>query len=218
MSTSGTKKYWTKHASSWDSIYLDESAVARRMNLVFRKAIYERMRVALEAPGEFAGKSVLDVGCGTGRYAIECAKRGAERAVGIDFAPTMLEIARRHAAEAGVEDKCEFLQGDFSEFETDEKFDVVVANGFFDYMEDPTSVLSKLASLSRSLVIASFPGKSPVRNWLRKTRYGLQGCAVYFYAEKDLHELAAAAGIEDYSLQYVPHSGTGHMLVARVAP
>jgi ubiquinone/menaquinone biosynthesis C-methylase UbiE len=216
MSTSGTKKYWTSHASSWDSIYLDESPFARRVNMILRKAIYERMRVALEAPGELAGKSVLDVGCGSGRYAIECAKRGAERAVGIDFAPTMLEIARQHAAEAGVEEKCEFVQGDFSEFETDEKFDVVVANGFFDYMGDPASVLTKLVSVSRDLVIASFPGKSPIRNWLRKTRYGLQGCAVYFYSEEDLHALAAAAGFKDYRLEFMPHSGTGYMLIGRV--
>src|ERR1044071_4831979 len=130
MST-GTKQYWDSHVNVWDSIYLDESPLARKLNRVLRKAIYERFRVAIEAPGTLEGKHVLDVGCGSGRYSIEAARRGAARVVGLDFAPSMLEIARKQAQEAGVGDRCEFVQGDFGEFKAGEKFDVVVANGFF---------------------------------------------------------------------------------------
>lgn len=53
------------------------------------------------------GDRVLDVPCGDGRTAVELAARGY-RTVGVDVAPEVLEMARRRAAEAGVE----WRQGD----------------------------------------------------------------------------------------------------------
>ncbi|MDX1609670.1 MAG: bifunctional 2-polyprenyl-6-hydroxyphenol methylase/3-demethylubiquinol 3-O-methyltransferase UbiG, partial [Halofilum sp. (in: g-proteobacteria)] len=52
--------------------------------------------------GGLAGKRVLDVGCGGGILAEALARRGAT-VVGIDLAGEALEVARRHAAEAGLE-------------------------------------------------------------------------------------------------------------------
>jgi len=43
-------------------------------------------------------RSVLDAGCGTGRVAIELARRGMD-VVGIDADPAMLAVARRRAPE-----------------------------------------------------------------------------------------------------------------------
>ena len=42
------------------------------------------------------GKMVLDAGCGTGRVAIELARRGYD-VVGVDLDPSMLAVARRMA-------------------------------------------------------------------------------------------------------------------------
>lgn len=55
------------------------------------------------------GDRVLDVPCGDGRTAAELARRGYS-AVGVDIAPEVLGMARRSAAEAGVE--VEWRQGD----------------------------------------------------------------------------------------------------------
>ncbi len=46
--------------------------------------------------------ALLDAGCGTGEHTILAARRGAE-ALGIDISPRAIEIARRKAAERGVE-------------------------------------------------------------------------------------------------------------------
>lgn len=54
---------------------------------------------------------VMDLGSGDGRNIIGAAKRGA-RAKGIEWNENMVELARRHAQEAGVGDKAEFVQGD----------------------------------------------------------------------------------------------------------
>jgi SAM-dependent methyltransferase len=61
--------------------------------------------------GVRAGDSILDLGCGAGRHAIEFASRGY-KVVGIDVSPWLLQVARERAAEAGVEVKC--LQGDLA--------------------------------------------------------------------------------------------------------
>src|SRR5919199_1527942 len=47
--------------------------------------------------GEVAGLRLLDVGCGSGYFAREMARRGA-RVTGVDLAPRMIEHARREEA------------------------------------------------------------------------------------------------------------------------
>jgi ubiquinone/menaquinone biosynthesis C-methylase UbiE len=217
LTPTGTKTYWDKKASSWDAIYLEESPASRRINMVLRRAIFDRFSAALRALPDLTGRSVLDVGCGSGRLSVEAARRGAGRVLGLDFAPNMLEIAQGLAKREGVGERCEFRQGDFMALDLGgEKFDMVVANGFFDYMGDPQAVLSRMVQLSRGVVVASFPGKQPVRSFLRKLRYQLQGCAVYFYSEQDVRRLAEKAGLRDYDLHHLTHSGTGYILVGRV--
>lgn len=214
--SNGARAYWDQHSTAWDDIYLDESWLARKANQTLRKAIYERFAVALSAPGDLSGKTLLDVGCGSGRLALEALKRGAERVVGVDFAPSMLEIARRQAEADGIADSATFIDGDFLQAPLDVTFDIVVANGFFDYVADPEPVLKRMVALSRGWVIASFPGKSPLRNLLRKVRYGMQGCDVYFYDAGQIEKVARAAGLTNFELRFMPHSGTGFMLIGQV--
>lgn len=54
-----------------------------------------------KAPAPLAGLDILDIGCGGGLLAEPLARLGA-RVTGIDAAPRNIEIARLHAAEAGL--------------------------------------------------------------------------------------------------------------------
>ena len=54
---------------------------------------------------------VIDLGSGDGRNIIGAAKRGA-RALGVEYNPDMVDLSKRNAAEAGVADKAQFVQGD----------------------------------------------------------------------------------------------------------
>lgn len=58
---------------------------------------------------EFAGRRVLDFGCGHGAEAIAAAQHGAECVYGIDIQEHRLEAARRATEDAGVADRCVFL-------------------------------------------------------------------------------------------------------------
>jgi magnesium-protoporphyrin O-methyltransferase len=67
----------------------------------------------LEAVG-VEGRSVLDVGCGTGDLALAMLARGARRADGIDLGAGAIENAQALARERGVEDRSTFTVGDGS--------------------------------------------------------------------------------------------------------
>jgi demethylmenaquinone methyltransferase / 2-methoxy-6-polyprenyl-1,4-benzoquinol methylase len=74
-----------------------------RMNSVMTAGMHHRWReravdLARVGPGSLA----LDVGTGTGDLAIELARRGAT-VTGLDFAPAMLEVARRKAPDIAFE-------------------------------------------------------------------------------------------------------------------
>src|SRR5688500_19042683 len=67
-------------------------------------------------------RSVLDAGCGSGRVAIELARRGIEVA-GVDASLSMIEAARARAP--GLE----WHHGDITEIDLRRTFDVVVMAG-----------------------------------------------------------------------------------------
>jgi precorrin-6B methylase 2 len=57
---------------------------------------------------------VIDLGSGDGRLVIAAAKRGA-RALGVEYNPDLVTLSRQRAAEQGVADRAEFIQGDLFE-------------------------------------------------------------------------------------------------------
>ena len=57
---------------------------------------------------------VIDLGSGDGRNVIAAAKRGA-RALGVEYNPDMVDLAKRIAEKEGVAEKAEFVQGDMYE-------------------------------------------------------------------------------------------------------
>lgn len=89
--------------------------------------------------------SVLDAGCGTGRLAIEAARRG-HRPLGVDLDPDMVERAVRKAP------NIDWLCADLSRLEIDAMFDVAVMAGNIPLFCAPGSQGDIISSLSRHLV------------------------------------------------------------------
>ncbi len=68
----------------------------------------------LELTKVTASDVLVDLGSGNGITVITAAKKGAT-AMGVEFNPDMVALARRLASEAGVSDKATFVQGDLFE-------------------------------------------------------------------------------------------------------
>lgn len=93
----------------------------------------------------FGPSCVLDAGCGTGRVAVELARRGVE-AVGVDLDPAMLAAARRKGPDI------EWIEGDLA--------DVTVADGegrprAFDAVVMAGNVMIFLAPGTEAAVLAN---------------------------------------------------------------
>ena len=132
------RSYFNREAQRFDAIYEEQKPlVSRVVDRAFRSVVVERFHLICNLAPMPCPWTVLDVGCGSGRYALALAAAGAARVVGVDVAASMIELARRQADAAGSGDRCEFHTSPFLEFSTSERFDVVVATGYMDYLEDP---------------------------------------------------------------------------------
>ncbi len=90
--------------------------------------------------------AVLDAGCGTGRVAIELARRGAT-VVGVDVDPQMLDTARAKAPDL------DWRLGDLATVELPPaRFDVVVLAGNVMIFVEPGTEAAVIANLAPTLV------------------------------------------------------------------
>jgi 2-polyprenyl-3-methyl-5-hydroxy-6-metoxy-1,4-benzoquinol methylase len=65
---------------------------------------------------------VADFGCGMGSYATRLAEKGAD-VTGIDFSETFIQHAKEAAKQKGLD--INYVQQNYLEFETDERFDLI---------------------------------------------------------------------------------------------
>jgi len=80
--------------------------------------------------------SILDIGCGPGKYSVEFAKQ-TKSVTGVDISPKMIEFARENARETGLDNvSFDTLDWEFADLKAlggEKKFDLVFASkGCFD--------------------------------------------------------------------------------------
>lgn len=183
-------EYFETAATSFASIY----ASPRLIDRIFRRDMYERFRRTLEECDPSGGKSVLDIGCGSGQYTTALAERGAGEVVGLDFATNMFRIATENARRVGVADKCRFVVGNVLTYPFERRFDYVIAVGFFDYVADPLPFLRRARELTKEKFVATFPRLLTWRALVRKARLRLAGCPVFFYTRRRVEALMRQTG------------------------
>jgi SAM-dependent methyltransferase len=113
--------------------------------------VYEHV---LERAEIGAGTSVLDCGCGAGRFAGMAVERGAE-VTGIDASSELVEIA------AGRVPSAEFRTGDIEALPwDDDTFDAVTGFSSFQFADDKVRALREAGRVSRSLVAVVVPTRA----------------------------------------------------------
>jgi tRNA (mo5U34)-methyltransferase len=110
-------------------------------------------RFADAIPADLRGKTVLDVGCNGGFYAIEMKRRGADRVLGIDWDERYLNQARFAAQVSNVH--VEFRRISVYDVGTlGERFDIVLFMGVFYHLRHPLLALDLLHEhVTRDLLV-----------------------------------------------------------------
>ena len=94
------------------------------------------------------GGSILEVGCGTGRVALQLAREEIP-VVGLDLSPAMLGVARQKSQ--GLSN-VRWVEGDMQAFELGEHFDLILIPGHsFQFMLTPTDQVACLECIHRHL-------------------------------------------------------------------
>lgn len=208
------RRHFDLDAERFDAIYAEKKGpVAWFIDNVWRGVVRKRLEVTLDKLAPLDGKTVLDVGCGSGRFCFEYARKGASRVVGVDFAAAMIDIANDYAKRLGVADRCEFRVGRFPEVVPDGPFDASTAMGFFDYIDDPVSIVKAMKAKTRHTMLMSFPKAIEFRVPLRRVRFMMAKCPLFLYTRKRVESILAGAGVNNYE---IINLGRDYFVVARV--
>ena len=124
---------WVQHRAAYDALF------------------HAHGEVALDAAALRDGDAVLDVGCGCGATTLSIAARVAPggHAVGVDISAPMIDIARKRAVAAGL-DNLRFEVGDAQSCALDEPgYDVVTSRLGIMFFEDPEKAFARLRRATR---------------------------------------------------------------------
>jgi S-adenosylmethionine-dependent methyltransferase len=114
--------------------------------------VWDALREVLEEHQGPAGASVVDIGGGTGGFAVRVAELG-HRVVVIDPSPDALATLARRAEESGVADRVTGRQGDLASLpgllHDGGSADVVLCHGVLEIVDDPAAALGVLAQVLR---------------------------------------------------------------------
>lgn len=125
--------------------FWDKAAEKYAKSSVGNEAVYQEK---LEATQKYfnAESVVLELGCGTGTTSIHHAP-AVKHILATDISNNMLDIGRRRASEAGVENVT-FQQATVENLEADlASFDVVLALNILHLIDDPAGVVNKVSAL-----------------------------------------------------------------------
>jgi S-adenosylmethionine-dependent methyltransferase len=155
-----------------------------------------------DAAGSFA--TALDCGGGSGTFAVPLAQAGATVTV-IDISVDALATLMRRAEEGGVGERVEAVQGDIeslSDVIGDREFDVVLAHGIFEVLDDPTSVFASMATAVLPGGLISVLVANPVASVLNRALAGDLDAALREFDELDSSTRVSPALVRSWAAAY----------------
>lgn len=124
-------------------------------------------RAILDA-ASFAGKRVVDLGCGDGTYTLEFVTLGrAASVLGVDPAQGAIVHAEKLLKARKIAD-VSFLQASIDDFTPETPFDIAVLRGVLHHMDDPEAAIAKALKVARQVVILEPNGLNIVLKLIEK--------------------------------------------------
>jgi magnesium-protoporphyrin O-methyltransferase len=168
------EEYFDRSAvKAWEQ--LTSTAPVGRIRATVR-AGRDRMREQLMdwLPQDLHGVRILDAGCGTGAFAMDAARRGAE-VVAIDLSPSLVDVARRRVAEiqaqpgfAAFPGRIDWHSGDMLDAALGHFDHVVAMDSLIHYCEaDMVRVLDSWSQRTRQSVLFTFAPRNAMLATMR---------------------------------------------------
>lgn len=149
-----------------------------------------------------AGARVVDCGSGAGADALIAARLvGADgRVIGVDMTPEMVAVARRAAADAGL-DNVEFREGYLEALPIEDGWaDILISNGVLNLVPDKATALREMRRVLRPggrLYLADIILGRPVSDGSKQDVSLWTGCIAGGLLAPELAELVATTGFVD---------------------
>ena len=153
-----------------------------------------------------AGETVLDLGSGAGADVLISAHRvgPSGRAIGIDMTDEMLDLARRNARDAGVQN-VEFRKGYLEQLPLDDAtVDVVISNCVINLSGDKPKVLVEAARVLKPggrFAISDVIADPDMDDATKADMAAWTGCIAGALTERDFRDALAAAGLVDVEIR-----------------
>lgn len=115
---------------------------------------------------DFAGKSVLEIGCAEGLVSLEIVKRGARLVHGIEYRERAVEVARSMAGVLGLNDRMKFHRGDVRNMEAAfvgsellAAYDIVLAMAVLQKVPDQQRAMAYLLGKCDATFVLRMPAR-----------------------------------------------------------
>lgn len=134
MEKSEIRLNWNKMAEAYEAFTGGEDSYS---NVIEWKAIKGILP-------DLKGKSVLDLGCGTGRFSFLFEELGPKEVVGVDISEEMLEIGKKLAKEK--KSVVKFIHGDVENISTIDScsIDLIFSSTTLHYIKDLNTVMKEI--------------------------------------------------------------------------
>ena len=213
MTTSRPGEFFHGFADVFDTFYDGKrSPLMQWVDRYFRSDMFERYRLTFERLEDLTGKTVVDVGCGSGPYVVQAIRQGAKHVLALDAAPRMLELSRQRVERIDAQENVSYLASYFPPTSPIGPFNHGIVMGVMDYVEDSFAFLRHLREIVTDSAVISFPSKHWFRSPIRKIRYGLRKCPVWFYSEADIRTNSSAAGWTNIDIHKIPGAGMDYLV------
>lgn len=163
------QKYWQKTPEFFSEKYQTNFT---KLILPVNLFLFLRRNKVIKLASNVKGQKVLDVGCGSGVFMIDFAKRGAF-VVGVDYSQKMLDIAKKELDIFKIpKSKYILKKADATKLPfAHNEFDLIIATGLTDYLTDQEDQIF-LQEAARVLkkngtLIVSFPVENSPFSFVR---------------------------------------------------
>jgi 2-polyprenyl-3-methyl-5-hydroxy-6-metoxy-1,4-benzoquinol methylase len=145
---------------------------------------------------DFAGKTVLEIGCAEGLVALENRRRGAAVVHGVEYLERAVEVARSLAGVLGVNDHVKFFQGDVRDLKQMfgqpgmlPVYDIVLAMAVLQKVPNQERSMADLLRRCGSTFVIRLPMRRLHRHRLIRTGWSWGACDPVEVAVKNGFEL-----------------------------